>query len=365
MYMNLNTHLWKWFNIEKLFIVNAGKYYNEDEYSEGYTPYCSASAVNNGVGKKIDIEPDFEGNKIVIGKVGCNTFYQNKPFCATSDVNVLTPRFEMSELTALFIVSVINKSENYKWSYGRQCRVGDTKRINIKLPVSLNDDLEPEIDPSKTFSKVGYIPDFKFMEQYMLTLRHKKIITKNIKNENLLDIKNWKEFKLCNLFDKIYKSTAYVKSDLSFFKSFKPGRIGFISRTDLNNGCDGYVLLTEVDKIENGNAIIIGDTTSTIYYQEQDFVTGDHIVVCRANWMNKYTALFVKALLEKERYKYNYGRAFKMDLIKNTIIKLPVLKNGEEYIVDSDKKYSIEGYIPDWKWMENYMKSLPYGDRID
>lgn len=79
MYMNLKTHSWKWFNIEKLFIVNAGKYYSSDEYSEGNTPYCSASAINNGISKKIDLEPDFSGNKIVIGKVGCNTFYQNNP----------------------------------------------------------------------------------------------------------------------------------------------------------------------------------------------------------------------------------------------------------------------------------------------
>lgn len=55
MYMNLKTHLWKWFNIEELFIVNAGKYYNSDEYSEGNTPYCSASAINNGISKKIDL----------------------------------------------------------------------------------------------------------------------------------------------------------------------------------------------------------------------------------------------------------------------------------------------------------------------
>lgn len=190
--MNLKTHLWKWFNIEELFIVNAGKYYNSDEYSEGNTPYCSASAINNGISKKIDLEPDFSGNKIVIGKVGCNTFYQNTPFSATSDVNILTPRFEMTDLIALFIVSVINKSENYKWSYGRQCRVGDTKRINIKLPVSLNDDLEPEIDSSKTFSKVGYIPDFNFMETFMRSLNYRVLTTNNKQNLVGLDTRNWK-----------------------------------------------------------------------------------------------------------------------------------------------------------------------------
>ena len=54
-----------------------------------------------------------------------------------------------------------------------------------------------------------------------------------------------------------------------------------------------------------------------------------------------------------------------MDLIKNTKIKLPVLKKDNEHVIDNEKTYSKYGYIPDWEWIENYMKSLPYGDKID
>ena len=68
--MNLNTEKWVDFRIEKLFNVEAGKYYYSDEYSEGDTPYCSASAENNGVAKKIDLIADFEGNKIITGSSG-------------------------------------------------------------------------------------------------------------------------------------------------------------------------------------------------------------------------------------------------------------------------------------------------------
>ena len=38
-----------------------------------------------------------------------------------------------------------------------------------------------------------------------------------------------------------------------------------------------------------------------------------------------------------------------MDRIKETIIHLPVDADGN----------------PDWQFMENYIKTLPYGDRID
>ena len=149
------------------------------------------------------------------------------------------------------------------------------------------------------------------------------------------------------LFEKIYKAEANVKGELEISDKKKQGYINFITRTEENNGCDCYVKDDTLQGKEKGKAIIIGDTTSTCFYQEEDFYSGDHIVVCRAKWINKYTAIFLKTLLERERYRYSYGRAFKMDLIKETVVKLPT-KEGK----------------PDFLFMENYIKALPYGDRI-
>lgn len=36
-------------------------------------------------------------------------------------------------------------------------------------------------------------------------------------------------------------------------------------------------------------------------------------------------------------------------------------KIGDKYRVGNTEK----GYIPDWEWMENYIKSLPYSDKIE
>ena len=46
-------------------------------------------------------------------------------------------------------------------------------------------------------------------------------------------------------------------------------------------------------------------------------------------------------------------------------IKLPIQHNpdGTPYI-DPNHTYSEDGYVPDWQFMEDYMKSLPYGDRL-
>ena len=66
------------------------------------------------------------------------------------------------------------------------------------------------------------------------------------------------------------------------------------------------------------------------------------MVVVRANWLNKYRGLYITTLLNKEQYKYSYGRAFVMDKIKNTVLYLPSTSEGE----------------PDWQYIEDYIKSL-------
>ena len=44
---------------------------------------------------------------------------------------------------------------------------------------------------------------------------------------------------------------------------------------------------------------------------------------------------------------------------------LPIQRddNGSP-VIDSGKKYSDKGYIPDWQFMEDYIKLLPYSDRL-
>jgi len=151
--MSLDGLKWKEFLLSDYFDISAGVYYSTKEYDEGTTPYISASNQNNGISKYISLKPDFDGNCIITGKVGCTAFYQKDPFCATSDVNVFEPKFNMSPFVGLFITTQINKSNNYKYDYVRQCRVGDSKRIKIFLPVDVDGN-----------------PDWDWIEQYMKSL---------------------------------------------------------------------------------------------------------------------------------------------------------------------------------------------------
>lgn len=60
--------------------------------------------------------------------------------------------------------------------------------------------------------------------------------------------------------------------------------------------------------------------------------------------MNVYIGLFLVSLIKLERYRFNYGRKWHKDRMNKSKIKLPIDTNGN----------------PDWQFMEDYIKSLPY-----
>ena len=175
--MKLNTQDWKWFVIKDVFEVKAGKYHYSNEYEDGDTPYLSATAVNNGVGERISLSPEFEGGAVTTEKVKCTAFYQPVPFCATSDVNIIRRKdgVPMNQYVGIFLSTIIDFNESFRWTYGRQCRVNDTENIRIKLPVT----------PSGE-------PDWKFMEDYIKSLPYSKNIEPSKPNEvvdELMEIK--------------------------------------------------------------------------------------------------------------------------------------------------------------------------------
>lgn len=236
--------------------------------------------------------------------------------------------------------------DRYRWGYGRKWRPKRMKNSKLKLPIQKDANGKPTIDANKQFSDSGFLPDWGFMENFIKSLNYKLPETKQNVHDDISST-NWMPFTFEELDIKIYKAKAHAKVDMDFSKNRKPNKLPFVSRTELNNSVDGWVSKDEESGVEEGNALVVGDTTSTISYQPNRFVAGDHIVVIRAKWLNKYTGLFVQTLLNKERYRYSYGRAFKMDLIKTTQLLLPI--NNKEV---------------DWKWIEDYIKSLPFSENI-
>ena len=160
-----------------------------------------------------------------------------------------------------------------------------------------------------------------------------------------MNVKKWKWFRIGDYFQKPYKAKAYNAQDLVSCSNKNAKAIAYITRSDINNGFKSFVLNEVFRNVELGNAITVGDTTATIFYQEHNFICGDHMVILRSEYLNRYIGLFITTLLYKERFRYNYGRAFNKDIIENTLLKLPAIKKSQKY-------------EPDWTWMEQYVKDV-------
>lgn len=87
------------------------------------------------------------------------------------------------------------------------------------------------------------------------------------------------------------------------------------------------------------------------FYQKEPFWASDDVNVLYAKdfWtLNQYIAMFIITVIKANKYRFGYGRKWTMEKMKETIIKLPSDINGK----------------PDFEYMEKYIKSLPYSDRI-
>lgn len=364
--MNLNPNDWKRFYLGRLFDIKKGKRLTAEDQEAGCNIYIGAIDSNNGVANHIGQKPIHEGNTISLsynGSVG-EAFYQADPYWATDDVNALYSKYEgFNEFIGLFMVATI-RQEKYRFSYGRKWTLENMNNTDICLPIRYNSDGSPFIDSTNFYSDEGYVPDWKFMENYIKSLHYKPLTTKHT-TALKLNKDRWQEFEFGRLIKSIYKAHAYTKDDLTEQNVKLDSTLRYITRTAEDNGCELIVKNEAISYVEEGNAITIGDTTATCFYQEEKFVTGDHMIVVRANWLNTYTGLFIVTLLNNEQYRYSYGRAFLMDRVKETVLKLPICRNNDGLpIIDEAKRFSDEGFIPDWQFMEDYIKSLPYGDRI-
>lgn len=369
----INTTTWKLFCLNDIFEIFPGKYHSQDEYDEGTTPYVTATANNNGIAQRINLNPDFNGNVITTGKVGCNAFYQIEDFCASSDVNIFkATKFEMNHNIGLFITSIINYSENYKWTYGRQCRVGDSKKIKIKLPVLIDANQIPIIEQNSKYHPEGFVPDFSYMDLIVekVKQRNNNSIEDSLKTANrnkkasLITI-DWKEFYL----HKLFNITMGNGIDANKTTDFEP-QYNYVSRDSNGNGVVGRVDEIEGEKPFPAGAMSValgGSFLGSCFIQKKPFYTAQNVAVMQEKEpLSLNTKLFISSLIRNEcKIKFlAFGRELNSHIKKDFTIKLPVVIKDDKIVIDETKKYSDKGYIPDWKLMDSIIKNLPYGDRI-
>ena len=173
----------------------------------------------------------------------------------------------------------------------------------------------------------------------------------------MINYSDWKEFEVSRLFT--------IESPASrSIKTYTEGTVPYVSSGGINNGIISYLEPKENEKLEKGNCITVSPLEGTpAFFQDTDFLgrggAGSAISILYNDNLTKYNALFICTIIKICATKFDYSDAFTSDNLKTLRLPLPVQNNqdGTPYI-DIEKKYSDNGFIPDWKYMTEYMKSI-------
>ncbi|WP_062428805.1 N-6 DNA methylase [Treponema endosymbiont of Eucomonympha sp.] len=156
-----------------------------------------------------------------------------------------------------------------------------------------------------------------------------------------IDVSEWQYFALTDLFT----ITGSETTPLLDLEEYGKGKYPYVTTQATNNGVASFFdYFSEQGNVLTVDSAVLGYCS----YQSFNFSASDHVEKLIPIFdMNKYTALFLVTILNKEQYRYNYGRKCSQSRMKTVSIKLPS-KNQQ----------------PDFEYMENYIKSLPYSKCI-
>lgn len=351
--MKLDISNWKEYRLGDIFDIKKGKRLTSEDQTEGTTPYIGAIDSNNGIVNYIGQEATHAGNTITLsynGSVG-EAFYQPIDFWATDDVNVLyfksSNGVAFNQYLALFICTIL-KREKYRYCYGRKWVLDSMNETKIKLPSS------------------GNIPDWKWMETHVKSLHHKPLTTQiTTEAGNVLGTDNWKEFYLHRLF-----FTGMGNGIDAIATTSDEPKYNYVSRDSNGNGVVGFVDEIDGETVFPAGSMSLalgGSFLGSCFIQKEPYYTAQNVAVLQEKVpLSDHTKLFVATLIRNEcKIKYQaFGRELNAHFRKDFTIKLPVKCDADGIVYDETHEFSDEGFIPDWEWMDKYMKSLPYSDRI-
>lgn len=152
----------------------------------------------------------------------------------------------------------------------------------------------------------------------------------------------WKSFRLSDLFN-LKKGKRLTKAEQT------KGDTPYIGAIDSNNGVSGYI---GQSPIHEGGTISVsynGSVAEAFYQPVPYWATDDvNVLYPKGFKLTPAIALFICTIIRMEKYRFNYGRKWHLERMRESIIKLPVTQAGK----------------PDWEFMEKYIQSLPYSSQI-
>ena len=314
----------KFVPLNEIFNIKYGNRFdlNKMDTESPEVNFVSRSSQNLGVvakvSRKFDTEPYPSGLITVTlgGTYLLSSFVQQELFYTAQNIKVLTPKKEMRFNEKIYYCLAIRANRFRYTSHGREANITlDYLLVPSKVPMRwINQDVSNLV---KVYNKP--------IHSSKITINYHK----------------WNYFKFIDLFN----IEGSITTPLLELEQYGSGKYPYVTTQATNNGVEGFYNFYT----EDGGALTV-DSAVLGYcsYQPYNFSASDHVEKLIPKFkMNKYIAMFLVTILNQEQYRYNYGRKCSQDRMEKGIIKLPS-KNGS----------------PDWEFMENYIKSLPYSSNL-
>ena len=288
-----------------------------------------ATSKNNGnVGFCNQNDLLIDGNCICLIKTGEGSVgeavYKFGKFIPSNNVAVIRSKY-LNKNIGLYFVTAINKNaDRYNYGYIRN----EKRILKEKITLPVDSDGEPDYEFMEKYIKER---ENKFKEQY------KEHIKNNVNDFKEIELnKEWKEFFISEIFEKIQRGKRLIKEHQ------KEGKLPYVSSTASNNGVDNFIgNEIGVRKYDNCLSLANSGSVGACFYEPYEFIASDHVTHLKGNY-SKYAYLFMSCMLNRLSEKYNFNREINDTRIKREKIFLPVNSKTE----------------PDYEFMHNYMLYL-------
>nr|WP_279184987.1 restriction endonuclease subunit S [Acetobacter syzygii] len=287
--------------------------------------FVGRSSQNHGVSGSVapvDAIRPYDAGLITVALGGSkllSAFVQTGPFYTAQNVAVLSPREPMTFEQKLYMCLVIRHNRFRYSAFGREANR------------TLRDLLVPPLSAVPEWTAgLGQEQSTDILE------------APQIDDGIPLDVPSWQPFMMGRLFD-IRKGRRLTKADMV------AGTTPFIGASDASNGLTARVGQAP---IHDGGTISLsynGSVAEAFYQSEPYWATDDvNVLYPQGFSLTAELGLFLCTIIRREKFRFNYGRKWHLERMREAVIRLPATKAGK----------------PDWRFMEHYVRTLPYSSQL-
>ncbi len=229
----------------------------------------------------------------------------------------------------------------------------EIKGHSIKVSVTADDEWCAEAYLPTDYSQLKEDMFIEKLKNYCLYLFSNQLSSSiSIAPKKIGDIdknKKCKPFKIGDFFQII---SGGDKPNIEDYDEDNGSLVNSVENQVANNGIKEKIYFDKQNRIfKNFISVVSIGAGGTAFYQPEKcscFTRVKALLPQDNIKFNAFVALYLCVIIDMEKFRYGYGRVVSKDRLAETELYLPIDNNS----------------LPDWDYMENYIKSLPYSSNL-